>query len=115
MRDPELLLTLLREMANEPDGRMFPYVRTGKHRSSQEEGSLVRYHLELLIDPNHAQRVSRAEVRITNDGYDLLNAIGQDNKNRIDFLNYFNAGATYVEAAMKVVNTASKAATILPG
>ena len=115
MRDPALMLTLLHEMADERNGRIAPYVRRNKTGSTPEEDSIVRHHLELLIDANHAERVSRAEVRITNDGYDFLNAIKQDKKYEKNFFEYFHAGATYVEAAIKVVDTASKAATILAG
>lgn len=91
-------------MANEGDGRLYPYVRTIRTQSTPTEAAKVRHHLELLIDANHAHRVSRSEVRITNAGYDFLAAVEKDEKFKKMFHEYFGAGATYLDAAIRVVN-----------
>ena len=114
MRDPELLLKLLHKMNDDPGGRI-KVMRTGLLWTVSQ--MQVCHHIDLLIDVGHAVQEpgSSIHVRITNDGYDFLNAIKQDEKYEKNFLKYFHAGASYVEAAMKVVDTASKAATILAG
>ena len=108
MRDTELLLSLLREMGNKPHGRTIVKTFLGMDEQTQQR----HHHAELLVDAGHAEW-SEGLLRITNDGYDFLNAIDADPKHLEQFHQYFNTGARYADAAMRIVDTVSKAAMML--
>ena len=112
MRDPELMITLLRKIADTPNGRVI--VRNLRFEIELDFG-VVLHQLELLIDAGHATRASPYEARITNDGYDFLNAIDADPKYWEKFLEYFNSGMQYAEAAMHVVEFVKTAGVNLNG
>lgn len=99
MRDPELLVTLLRKMsvADDKSGRMFSS-NTLDGRDPEE-----RHHLELLIDAGQAEWISDHVIRITSDGYDFLNAIDNDENTWKKLLEYLDKGIPYVIAARKVI------------
>ena len=106
MRDPELLLKLLRQMANDPAGRIIVYP---KLMDTSSETLRVLHHVDLLVDANHAMREPDGNiyVRITNDGYDFLQAIDADPKYLKNFLDMLVNGATYINAATTIVRAVS--------
>ena len=56
MRDPDLLLTLLGEMADEPDGR----IQATRYMGMDDSDRARLHHLEILEDAGHAERVNEA-------------------------------------------------------
>ena len=74
MRNVDLMIELLEEMSKSPDGQIL-LVRT----FGMSDQDLERFHqAELLNDAGLAFRISDSAIRITNSGYDFLNAINQD-------------------------------------
>ena len=65
-----------------------------------------RHHLELLIDAGHAEWTSdqMSIARITNAGYDFINAVDQGESYKQRFLELFNTGMKYAQAAKAVVD-----------
>ena len=55
MRDPELMLALLREMAAEPSGEIFALQTYGMSKEQQQR----RHHIDLLADIGQAQWTGR--------------------------------------------------------
>ena len=96
MRDSDLLIQMLGEMAQDPSGRILVPWYAG------EDGTNV-HHAELLVDAGHADWTSEGVVRITNDGYDFLNAIQAQPKAKVEFKKYFDSGLPYADAAMKAI------------
>ena len=95
MRDPELMLSLLREMAARDDGRIVA-VLTFEPRVDAER----RYHhLELLVDADHALWTSMGVVRITNAGYDFIAAVDHGEGVHKKFLALLERGLPYLPAA----------------
>ena len=105
MRDPELMLSLLKEMADDSYGRIMMPAHIGMSPEEQKR----RHHVELLIDANHAEWASEQEsiARITNTGYDFLNAIEQGETAKQRFVRLFNSGMRYVSAANEVMDLLS--------
>ena len=68
MRDRELMLSLLREMAGDEDGPGRLFVPLSDHPETQQR----HHHVELLVDLGHAQWTDRDTARITYAGYDFL-------------------------------------------
>ena len=108
MRDPELMIALLREMGAQPSGRHVCHQTYGMSEAEQSR----LHHVELLVDAGHAQQTVTDShiVRITNAGYDFLNAVDQDDTYRSKFIELFQKGKPYVEAALDVVKLVAKAA-----
>ncbi len=108
MRDSDLMLSLLREMANNPFGRIRAAMTAGMNEDEQRRV----HHIELLVDAGHAEweTPGRRDVRITNAGYDFLNAVSQDETYKDQFADYFNRGMSFVEAARRIVDLVGKAA-----
>ena len=111
MRDPELMVALLEEMCKNDMGRLLIPMTMGMDEHRQQR----RHHVELLVDAGHAEWVNdkRSVARITNAGYDFLNAAtnptnGEKAKTR--FVDLFNSGVSYARAAQSVVDWVSKAA-----
>ncbi len=74
MRDIDQMIDLLDEMASEPGGLIL-LVRTFDMSEAEEQ----RIHnADLLQDTGLALWVSASGIRITNDGYDFLNAVKRD-------------------------------------
>ena len=106
MRDPELMLKLLREMGDDPHGELIsPLYAYGVSKESQKQ----IHHVELLVDAGHAEWRSPKKqiVRITNDGYDFLNAVESGGQFR-KFKELFDKGMPYADAAQKIVELATK-------
>ena len=94
MRDPEIILDLLREMANAVDGRLNFVMTAGM----DDEGLTVMHHLELLRDAGHVEWEQRRLPRITNDGYDFIEAVDKNETIKQRFLKLFNEGRPYLSA-----------------
>ena len=118
MRDPELLIKLLKELAAEPTGEKLTVMtfRMG------EEGLRQMHHYELLADAGHAEwresvkrtttgKTERAtkernSIRITAAGYDFVEALGSEKKGeevRRRFLERMKDGVGYTRAATEAV------------
>ena len=95
MRDPDLLLMLLRDMAADSYGRML----VTKPYGMDEEQQKIVHHIELLRDAGHVEQVSDSMVRITNDGYDFISAVDKNNKAMTVFVEACKRGVPYVKAA----------------
>ena len=111
MRDPELMLSLLREMSEGKDemGRLIIPMTFGMDERQQQR----HHHMELLVDAGHAKWVgdARSIARITNAGYDFLNAAtnpthGEKVWSR--FIDTFNSGVPYARAAQAAVEFVTK-------
>ena len=106
MRDPELLLSLLREMAEKPDGRL----TTLRIHLGMSEAELRRkHHVEILADAGHVYwSCSKKHPRITNAGYDFIAAADGHPSCMSKFLDLVKSGIPYlpaVEGAMKLLPT----------
>ena len=111
MRDPELMFDLLKEMSGDDLGRL-PIPMTF---DMGEQAQQRRQHVELLVDAGHAEWVNDDHdiARITNAGYDFLNAAtnpanGKEAKTK--YVDLFNGGASYARATQSVVDWVSKLA-----
>ena len=105
MREPKLMLDLLHKMANDPGGRF--RLSMSEYRSI-EEYMRFRHHCYLLVEANHAvwdggSLPDGKFVRISNDGYDFLNAVDQGEEHKEKFLSLFGRGMDYVRAANEVI------------
>lgn len=106
MRDPELMLDLLRDMAESNSGRTIVSQTYG-----MSENELKRvHHVEILSDAGHVDWVSDSMVRITNEGYDFLQAVQQGDKYRATFIERFNKGIEYVRVAAEIIKLVQQAA-----
>lgn len=105
MRNQELLLSLLEEMSNDVSGRLTISMTYGMDEQKQQR----YHHVELLVDAGHAQWTGdgRTVARITNSGYDFLNATTNSNngsKAKAKFVKLFNDGVPYVKAAQSAID-----------
>lgn len=111
MRDPELMLSLLEEMSKKDEGTITA-VKPGDGYTG--EAHRRHHHVELLVDAGHAEWLSdaRSVARITNAGYDFLNAASNTRSGvraRSKYIDMFNSGVPYVRAAQAAVDLVSKA------
>ncbi len=97
MRDPELLLELLRTMAADEFGRMNLATHMGM---SKEEQNRV-HHMEQLADAGHAEWYfgSNKFPRITSAGYDFIAAVDNNPRMMSAFLEHLKNGIPYLQAA----------------
>ena len=72
MRDVELMIEILEKLADEPTGRIVVAAYGGG------AGRAALHNAELLSDAGLVVWTSESVVRITNEGYDFLNALKQD-------------------------------------
>ena len=95
MRDPELMLSLLREMAAQPDGRRAVYVALNMGEEARREV----HHLEILTDAGHVEwSEPRKLPRITNAGYDFIEAADKNEQCMAKFLYLLGKGIPYLSA-----------------
>ena len=72
MRDPELLISILEEMAQQPDGRLKMAVTLGRNEEMQRR----IFHIELLRDADLVEWGNIREFpRITNQGFNFIETI----------------------------------------
>ncbi len=74
MRNIDTMIELLKEMGAAVDGQIAIF----KTVDMSESEMARNHHAELLIDAGLATWQSESMIRITNSGYDFLNAINQD-------------------------------------
>ena len=96
MRDPELLLNLLKEMAEKPNGR----ITTIRVYMGMSPTELARkHHVELLADAGLVEWFdTNTFPRITNAGYDFIEAINKKKGARKRFLEVLETGAPLLNA-----------------
>lgn len=114
MRDPDLMIQILAYMAEQPSGRLrVASLAFGLGGAIANEilDEAERHHVDLLLDSGYVQwhDEHHTVVRITNDGYDFLNAIQQDTTLKEKFMTYFNRGVSFADAATKIVALARAA------
>ena len=105
MRKPELMLELLEVMSKDESGRLHILPRFDQER---------HHHIELLVDAGHAEWLGekRHTARITNAGYDFLNATSNPASGQTatsKFTELFNSGVSYARAAQFAVDFVAKA------
>ena len=110
MRDPELMISLLKEMSEDNMGQLIIPMRIGMGVPEQQR----HHHVALLVDAGHATWMSgqQSVARITNDGYDFLNAatnLKHGEKATSRFVELFNGGVAYARAAQAAVDVVAKA------
>ena len=104
MRDPEVMIEILEEMGDKPDGLIL-LPRT-LDMSAARRTRL--HHVDLLTDAGLAYQVSDSGYRITNQGYDFLNAVKQDKPRYTDvFKDLLSQGKPVLDAASQVVSIVS--------
>ncbi len=101
MVDPEQLVSVLQEMATTPAEELHcPWdpVMTAEER---ERRDLV----EFLVGAGHAEWTSQAQTtaRITNAGYDVVDAVGATDGVIGALRGHLNDGMTWVRACRKIV------------
>ena len=74
MRDIDEMIDLLDDMASDPGGLILLIRSLGMSPSEQKR----LHNADLLEDAGLATWVSDSGIRITNDGYDFLNAVKRD-------------------------------------
>ena len=101
MRDPELLITLLREMADRPDGRIVMAVTLGMSEEEQRR----KLHIELLADAGLVEWYDTKKFpRITSAGFDFIEAINKRKGARERFLEVLDTGAPLLSAVSAVAS-----------
>ena len=98
MRNKEMMIALLKEMAEDSEGRILIF-----------EADERFHQAELLEDAGLARWRHKAVLRITNRGYELHNALDQDPSNPGKFLTWLSQGVSIVSAVKKIVELTSKA------
>ena len=104
MRDPELLIQMLKEMSEDVPGRIHAPIYAGGTGDDYKR----RHHVELLVDAGHAEWVSKHMARITMDGYDFLNACDKQPEVRTKFLSLCKRGLPYVKATIEAIKVFEK-------
>lgn len=102
MRNPELLVQLLKELSEENTGQMF--VR--KYIGMKAEDTIRVHHYDLLVDAGHAEWKNESCIRITATGYDFVEALGSEKTGEQvhrRFLERMKDGVGYARAAADAV------------
>ena len=104
MRDPALMLMLLREMAAKPDGRipMSATLRMSKEQAARD------HHMRLLVDAGHVEWPERQFPRITNAGYDFIEAADKNDAVMARFLETMRNGIPYLTAVKQALSLFSE-------
>ena len=110
MRDPELMLSLLEEMSKSDEGTIVAFKPGDGHSG---EAHRRHHHADLLVDAGHAEWMgdARTVARITNSGYDFLNATTNSKngeKAKSKYVDLFNQGVPYARAAQSAVDFIAK-------
>lgn len=101
MRDPELLISILEEMAQQPDGRLKMAVTLGRNEEMQRR----IFHIELLRD---AKLVEWGNVkgfpRITNQGCDFIEAIRKKKGAKEKVFEMLDKGESLLNTAKVIID-----------
>ncbi len=100
------MLDLLGEMEGSLDGRLTATMVLG----ASEERRRRHHHVEILADAGCAEWVGDGVARITNTGYDFVNAIDQDETNSDKLDRWLARGMRLADAVSRIVDLVSKAA-----
>lgn len=100
MRKDELLLELLREMAGSADGRMMLGRTIGMDEGEQERC----HHMELLDDAGLADWNGEQLPRITNAGYDFIEAADKNLKVMDTFKEKLKEGVPLLQAVSSALS-----------
>ena len=98
MRDPEMMVSILREMADSPAGEMI----LRQYLGMPEEQRVHNHHVDLLLDAGLAAAKSPSMVRITDPGYDFLNALDNNPRAFPAFMKMIQGGKTLLEAVKAI-------------
>ena len=111
MRNPELLVQLLKELDAEDTGQKI--IR--KYIGMKSEEMVRLHHYDLLVDAGHAEWKSKSCIRITAIGYDFLEALGSEKTGeqaRRKYLERMKDGVGYARAAADAVKLVAEIAGI---
>ena len=101
MRDPELLVSLLRKMAQQPDGRIRMIIHFGMSESERNR----KFHIELLTDAGLVEWYDTNKYpRITNAGFDFIEALDKKNGAGEKFIEVLDTGAPLLNAVNAVAD-----------
>ncbi len=100
MRDPELILSMLSQMAANNDGRL-KFIR---HMGMSDQEQIKAHHLELLADAGLIEWWENQLPRITNQGYDFIEAVNKNPDSKKVFLDRLNAGIPLLQAVLAALN-----------
>ena len=104
MRDADLMIELLCEMADEVDGRVLAPL------TSSDPRRLRHHQVEILADAGYAEWAGESVARITNAGYDFLNAVSQGDEHKSHLKQWLARGMSLLEAGSKIVDSVGKLA-----
>ncbi|MYC25430.1 MAG: hypothetical protein F4X56_05870 [Gammaproteobacteria bacterium] len=101
MRDVNLLILLLKEMSATDLGVIFVPFFGGASSEEQKR----KHHAELLVDAGHAvwNDLDENMLRITNQGYDFLDAIEKSPEAKKQFFDLIKKGLMYADAAQRII------------
>ena len=103
MRDPEMMISLLKEMESTPDGQLIiGPVTFGMSIEKRKR----RHQLDLLEDEDLALWESESIVRITSDGYEALTALRRKPEYLKMVIDWVEKGKTIAEAINAVATAA---------
>ena len=95
MRDPEQLIVLLKKMAQQSNGRISVRAHLGMSDGEQQR----KHHIELLADAGLVEWFDiKKHPRITNAGYDFIEAIDKKKGAREKFIEVLDTGAPLLNA-----------------
>lgn len=100
VRDPELMIEILEEIAEKPEGYILEVATLGMSPTQ----SAKLHHLRLLADAGLVHQMNDHAHRITNDGYDFLGALEQDRPKYTEvFKNLLDQGKSLLNASNQIV------------
>lgn len=104
MRNPEQMIAILKEMADSPAGDLIvsPYM------GMPEEEEVRIHQVELLTDSGLVYEKSDSYFRITNTGYDFLNAVENNAQKKQRFMELIGTGTALLEAVNAIVGAISQ-------
>lgn len=103
MRDPDLLLSLLREMAATEYGRISVVQGIGMSNKQQRRV----HHVELLADAGLVEWLPPKLPRITNDGYDFIEVVDKNKSSMDKFLELIEKGWPLAQAVLGAIQAVS--------
>ncbi|MCY3540425.1 MAG: hypothetical protein OXH31_00740 [Gammaproteobacteria bacterium] len=100
MRDVNLLVSLLKEVSENESGELI----LPEYDNQSAEDQKRKHHAELLADSAHATWKHPYDIlRITNRGYDFLNALEKSSEAKTLFFDLIDKGMPYSDAAIQAI------------